>query len=167
MRRLALGLMIGLMGFQAQAYEPMLLSPGWFKGVVMGLAENNKNVWRGNIVDYVGGLTIIVETLDGTPVTVNLLHLAAANGGEQQTNVQTLLMQGLVGRQVYVLGRSDKDVINAKILDGRGEDINLSLIANGSFDVNVPSLLLKDEKQQYMNAARFARYGGMGIWHRN
>lgn len=147
------------------AYSPMLLSPAWFKALYQNLNETKADVWRGTVVSYIGGTTISVKDNFGKITEVTLLHLATkTNSSKADIHLGANHLQNLVGSQIYVLSKVNKDSVNAKIIDSSGNDINLNLIKTGVFDVNTTSLLGKREKNDYLDAAKEARLYHRGIW---
>ena len=70
----------------------------------------------------------------------------------------------MVGKQVYVLSKENKNSVAAKLIDAEGSDLNLTFISSGIFDVNTTSLIGKNEKAKYLNAAKIAKLSRKGIW---
>lgn len=151
---------------QAHAKSPFVFSPLWFKSMYQGLSENTDNVWRGKVVSVINPTTLVIENeLSKKQVTVTLLHLyLPANARKVDLDLATRLMQSMVNRNVYVLADSDQDQVYAKLIDGKGTDLNLDFIQNGYYDLNTTTLWLKAEKANYYSAVGLAKQAKQGIW---
>jgi hypothetical protein len=161
-------LAIVLSAQEAMAYSPTPLTPAWFSSLKSSLSENTDNVWRGTVVDAPTPATLLLKNKQGDIVSVKLLHLSSPdNDTNHNLNIMNTASKSIIGLQVYVLGKSNKKAITAKILDMDGNDINLRLISSGLYDLNTASLFLKPEKQQYLNALRSAQRTRIGIWKSN
>lgn len=163
----SLCLLIGLsLCSKTNAYTPYIFTPTWFKSIYQATSENKKNVWRGLVTEYNGGTSITVKNLDGYTTEVNLIHLTnKKNSNLNDIQIGSNYLQRLVGSQVYVLGKYNKDSVNAKILDAKGHDLNLNLIKIGVFDLNTTTLLGKPEKEKYLDASNEAKIYRRGIWN--
>lgn len=163
---LLLGLTLATISHNTLAYTPFPLSPHWVKSIYQSLSENTENVWRGEVVGYNGGLSLIIRSLDGYNTEVTLLHLANKKGSTQQDiALGAAYLQSLVGKQVYVLSPQKKQSVAAKLIDADGADLNLTFVSGGIFDINTTSLFNKSEKAKYLNAVKFAQISRKGIWH--
>ena len=80
---LLLGLTLATISHNTLAYTPFPLSPHWVKSIYQSLSENTENVWRGEVVGYNGGLSLIIRSLDEYNTEVTLLHLANKKGSTQ------------------------------------------------------------------------------------
>lgn len=150
----------------AIAYNHSPLTPSWFKTIYQNVNEDKSNVWRGTVVDVIGPTTVTVKNLYDETIEVELLHLTPKkNASRDQINISNTALQKLVGSQVYILGKNNSKSISAKLLDATGNDINLSFVGTGAFEINTTSLLFKIEKQQYINAFNNAKKSKVGIWH--
>ena len=150
---------------QAVAYTPIPLTPSWFSTIKNNLLENTQNVWRGTVFDAPTPTTLLLKNPKGEVVTLNLMHLSAPPRiTDQKVAIMNNASKSLIGMQVYVLGKNSKNSLSAKILDMDGNDINLRFISSGFYDLNTSSLLLKPEKQQYLNAWHSAQRTHVGIW---
>lgn len=161
----ALGLILIISSQNIMAYTPFPFSPYWLKSAYQSFTENTNNVWRGEVVGYNGGLSLIIKSLSGKETAVTLLHLAnKKNSTQQDIALGSSYLQSMVGKQVYVLSKENKNNVAAKLIDAEGTDLNLTFVSNGVFDVNTTSLIAKSEKTQYLNAAKTAQISRKGIW---
>ena len=150
----------------ANAYNNTPLSPSWFKNVYENVAENRNTVWRGYVKEVLNPTQILIQNLDGKNITVNLIHLTEKKDASSlNTSLSLRALDSLIGKKVYVLGSPNKKSISAKIIDAVGNDINLSLVESGAFDINTTTLHFKYEKQQYINAVNNAKASKTGIWN--
>lgn len=150
----------------AVASSPMVLSPYWFKSVYQAATENKDDVWRGTVVSHNGGMVLTIKNLNGKNVEVTLLHLLnKKDSRKSDLALGNEYLQSLVGKQVYVLAKNNKNKVTAKLIDADGRDLNLTFIENGIFDLNETSLIGKREKNQYLNAYKTAQSLRKGIWH--
>lgn len=147
------------------AISPTPLTPAWFTALKDGYFEDTNNVWRGQVFDVPTPGTLLLKNSKGDVVSVKLLHLSSPKDiKDSKLLILNSASKTLVGLQVYVLGKSNKSAIVAKILDVDGNDINLRLISSGSYDLNTTSLFLKKDKQKYLNALHSAQRTRVGIW---
>lgn len=147
------------------AYNYFPLTPSWFGSLIDNIAEDKREVWRGQVTQALSPTRVIIQDHQGRSVQVDLLHLTPRkNANAHQSAISSAHSEALVGKRVYVLGKAGKDKISAKLIDVAGEDINLYFASIGAFDINTTSLMNKPEKQQYINAANNAKRSGFGIW---
>lgn len=163
---LLIGITVALFSQSALASSPMIFSPYWFKSVYQAAVEDKSDVWRGTVTAHNGGIELTIKNADGHDVEVTLLHLInKKKSRKSDLAISNEYLQSMVGKQVYVLGKSNKDKVVAKLIDADGRDLNLAFIANGIFDLNSTSLLGKNEKTQYLAAYKNAQMLKKGIWH--
>lgn len=161
----AIGFILIASSQNALAYTPFLFSPYWIKSAYQSLTESTDDVWRGKVVGYNGGLSLNIKNLDGKETEVTLLHLAnKKNSTQRDIALGSSYLQSMVGKQVYVLSKENKNSVAAKLIDAEGSDLNLTFISSGIFDVNTTSLIGKNEKAKYLNAAKIAKLSRKGIW---
>lgn len=165
MKRIFIAAVLCIGTSSANAYNHFPLTPSWFKSAYQNLTETRDQVWRGTITEVLNPTQIAVKDTKGEIVTVNLMHLTPRkNASKRQTLISTYAVQNLVNLQVYVLGKPNKKSVTAKMIDVAGNDINLSLVEAGAFDVNGTTLRFKGERQQYINALNYAKKSRLGIW---
>lgn len=165
MNKIFLSLLVSIASLQANAYNYFPLSPSWFSTLIDGIVEDKREVWRATVIDVISPTRIVVRDLNDRTIQVDLLHITPLKkANSKQLAVSQSYIQTLIGKQVYVLAKNDKKTVAAKLIDITGNDINMSLVSSGAFDLNTTSLLGKSEKQIYKNALRNAQYARLGIW---
>lgn len=150
----------------ANAYNYFPLSPSWIGSLYSGITEDKRDLWRGTVKSIINPTLIIVEDTNEQSVEVNLLHLTPSrNATKDQIAISTTYAESLVGKTIYVLSKTDKKKVYAKLVDANGMDINLYFISIGAFDINTTSMFGKAEKQTYINASNSAKRTRIGIWN--
>lgn len=130
-------------------FKPRVFSSDWFESRLAGWQVEQQPIWIATIVEVINSNTIKIKDPDGKIKTMHLMYLYNKDLNSTTESSLVSALNEYLHSNLYIKGNPTTNEFNGVLLDARGSNINLDILALKGSVVNMSSTaFIHDRKVQ-------------------